>query len=157
MSETMINMISEDPVSAEAEVVIDEAEVKKPYEFRKLAAPDMFLMFKIIGKIGVDEFKVCFEDDGIKKLVAVMANAPENQEKSLLSVGVGVALEIANVIFNNLPKCESEIYQMLANTSNLKLAEVKQLDMATFTEMVIDFIQKEEFKDFIKVVSKLFK
>lgn len=151
MSETMI---PENLVSADVETVVEE---KKPYEFRKLAAPDMFLMFKIISKIGVNEFKACFEDDGIKKLVVSMASEPENQDKSLISVGVGVALEIANVIFGNLPKCETEIYHMLANTSNLKAAEVKQLDMATFTEMVIDFIQKEEFKDFIKVVSKLFK
>ena len=64
---------------------------------------------------------------------------------------------MADVIFKNLPKCEDDIIQMLSNTSNLTVAQVKKLSLAEFTEMVIDFIKKEEFKDFIKVVSKLFK
>jgi hypothetical protein len=34
--------------------------------------------------------------------------------------------------------------------------EVGKLDFPTFTEMVIDFVKKPEFRDFIKVVSKLF-
>jgi hypothetical protein len=46
---------------------------------------------------------------------------------------------------------------MLSNTSNLTVNQVKELDFATFAEMVIDFIKKEEFKDFFRVASKLFK
>ena len=65
--------------------------------------------------------------------------------------------EIADVILGNLPKCKDDIYQMLSQTSNLSVAQVKKLPLAQFTEMVIDFIKKEEFRDFIKVVSKLFK
>ena len=68
-----------------------------------------------------------------------------------------MGLEIANVILGNLPKCEKEIFQMLSQTSNLTEKQVRALDMVTFFEMVIDFIKKDEFRDFIKVVSKLFK
>ena len=145
---------------AETAIVPDEAEipatVEKPYKFRPLSSVDMFLMFKIIGKIGVNEFTVCFEKDGIQKLVASMTG---NDDKNNIAsvIGVSVVLEIANVIFGNLPKCEAEIYQMLSNTSNLSVDEVKKLDFAIFAEMIIDFIKKEEFRDFIKVVSKLFK
>ena len=39
----------------------------------------------------------------------------------------------------------------------MKIEEVKDLDLAVFTEMIIDFVQKDDFKDFFKVVSKLFK
>ena len=66
-------------------------------------------------------------------------------------------LEVADVIFKNLPKCESEICRMLSQTSDLTVAQVRRLPLAVFMEMIIDFIKKEEFKDFIKVVSKLFK
>ena len=128
---------------------------EKPYVFRKLSSVDVFPMFKIIGAIGINEFTACFEKDGIKNMIASFTG--ESKEDMSSIVGISVILEIANVIIGNLPKCENEIYQILSQTSNLSIAQVKNLDMAVFFEMVIDFIKKEEFKDFIKVVSKLFK
>ena len=131
--------------------------MEKPvYTFRKLNSTDVFLMFKIIGKIGINEFTGCFEKDAVKQMIASVTGG-ESKENATAIVGVSVILEMANVIIGNLPKCEAEIYQMLSNTSNLSVKQVKDLDFATFTEMVIDFIKKEEFKDFIKVVSRLFK
>ena len=127
----------------------------KPYTFRKLSAVDVFPMFKIIGAIGINEFTACFEKDGIKNMIASFTG--ESKEDMSSIVGISVILEIANVIIGNLPKCEHEIYQILSQTSNLSVKQVRELDMAVFFEMVIDFIKKEEFKDFIKVVSKLFK
>ena len=139
-----------------------EAEVitEKPYTFRMLGAPDIFLMAKIIKQIGIKEFKACFESDGINTLIKNASNEAKEQgkETNIVSVGVGVALELADVILGNLPKCEADIYQMLSQTSNLTVDEIKAPGNATmFLEMLIDFIKKEEFKDFIKVVSKLFK
>ena len=143
----------------------EAVEPVKPYTFRTLGGEDMFLMFKIIGKIGVKEFNACFENNGIKNLVASMmgeklAKAKEDEDKEETSFSVTyieVILEVADVIFKNIPKCENEVFQMLSQTSNLSIEQVKKLNLAQFTEMVIDFIKKEEFKDFIKVVSKLFK
>ena len=126
------------------------------YTFRKLNSTDTFLMFKIIGKIGISEFTECFERDAVKNALAAMMNNKAGDE-AVAAVGISVFLELANVIIGNLPKCEAEIYQMLSNTSNLSVDEVKALDLATFAGMVVDFIKKEEFKDFIKVVSRSFK
>ena len=122
--------------------------MEKVYTFRKLNGTDMFLMFKILGKIGVKEFAESFDGDFVKNI---------KQVKDYTAFGISITLEIASVLLANLPKCEAEIYEMLSNTSNLSVEQVKGLDFATFTEMVIDFIKKEEFRDFIKVVSKLFK
>ena len=138
----------------------EAAEPVKPYTFRTLGGGDVFLMFRIIGKIGVKEFNACFEHDGIKHLVAAMMGekmVKAEDEPSVSVTYISVVLEVADVIFKNLPKCEDEIFQMLSQTSNLSVAQVKKLNLAQFTEMVIDFIKKDEFKDFIKVVSKLFK
>ena len=131
----------------------------KPYTFRPLGGEDVFLMFKIIGKIGVKEFNACFENDGIKHLVAGMMGekALQDDEASVSVTYISVILEVADVLFSNIAKCENEVFQMLSQTSNLTVAQVKKLPLAQFTEMVIDFIKKEEFRDFIKVVSKLFK
>ena len=127
----------------------------KPYIFRKLSSVDVFPMFKIIGAIGINEFTACFEKDDVKNMIASVTGKSGDDAASI--VGISVILEIVNVIISNLPKCENEIYQILSQTSNLTVKQVKELDMAVFFEMVIDFIKKEEFKDFIKVVSKLFK
>ena len=157
--------MSEATIETMETVQPEAAEPVKPYTFRTLGGEDVFLMFRIIGKIGVKEFNACFEHDGIKHLVSAMmgeklANAKENEgeeETSYSVTYITVILEVADVIFRNLPKCETEVFQMLSQTSNLTVAQVKKLNLAQFTEMVIDFIKKEEFRDFIKVVSKLFK
>ena len=130
------------------------AEVVKPYTFRKLSAEDMFLMFRILGKIGIKEFKKCFEGDSLEALIGAFKK--DNGDNSLMAVGVAVGFDAIDIIFSNLPKCEKEVYQLLAQTSDLSEEEIKN-DMILFTEMVVDFVKKEEFPDFIKVVSKLFK
>ena len=145
-----------------SETTLEKVEIEaavKPYTFRMLGAPDIFLMAKIINQIGVREFKACFESDGINSMIRqMMAKEEKDDNSNIVSVGVGVAVEIASVILGNLPKCENDIYQMLSQTSNLTIDEIKAPGNAVmFIEMVVDFIKKEEFRDFIKVVSKLFK
>ena len=131
---------------------------EKAYTFRKLKSTDTFLMFKIIGKIGINEFTECFGKDAVKQLIDKFTGGKNSKDNSnsITMVGISVALEMTNVIIGNLSECEKEVYQLLSDTSNLNVEQVKELDFATFIEMVIDFIKKEEFKDFIKVVSKLF-
>lgn len=128
--------------------------VEKRYVFRPLDSRDLFLMFKIIGKIGINEFTACFDGQMMNKM---LAKAKDSESDDAINMaGLGVMLDIVGVICANLPKCETEIYQMLSNTSNLSVEEVKTMGMVEFTEMVIDFIKKDEFKDFIKVASRLF-
>ena len=139
----------------EMEVKNEEVNEMKPYTFKKLSSPDIFPMVKIIGLIGVNEFTACFEKDSLKKLMENVSGEDKGELSSI--VGISVILEIANVICGNLPKCEAYIYQLLSQTSNLTVEEVKALDMVTFLEMIVDFIKKDEFRDFIKVASKLLK
>ena len=130
----------------------------KTYKFRKLNSTDTFLMFKIIGKIGIDELTECFGKDNVTKMIRKFSGGKSTKDNGEITmIGISITLEIANIIMNNLPKCEDEVYQLLSNTSNLSVDEIKTLDFAVFAEMVIDFIKKEEFLDFIKVVSKSFK
>lgn len=130
----------------------------KPYTFRKLASDDMFLMFTIIKKIGLKELKTCIEGEELEKLIDVFQNTEESADKenALLAVGAGAVVNVIDVIIGNLPKCKEEIYQLLAQTSDLTVDQIRA-DALLFTEMVIDFFKKEEFPAFIKVVSKLFK
>lgn len=147
-----------EPIAAkgiETEIQESDITIKEPmYTFRKLNSTDTFLMFKILGKIGINEFGETFGKDSVKQMIS---NLSSDESADVTSVGVSVLLEVANVIISNIPKCEAEIYEMLSNTSNLTVEQVKELDFVTFIEMVIDFVKKDEFKDFILVVSKLFK
>lgn len=125
-------------------------EENKKYEFRKLMATDIFTMTKIISLIGVNRFANCFKNEEVQKL---MKDLKENADVELL-VGGGIFLEVAQVILEGLDKCEEYIFKLLSDTSNLSLEEVKTLDGVTFFEMIIDFIKKDEFMDFIKAASK---
>ena len=135
-----------------------EEVIEKPYKFRKLCAPDMFLMFTIISRIGINEFMACLEGDSLKKLVKAFTSNDDAVDDLYIMGAVAGSLEIANVILRNLHKCEKEIYKLLEQTSNLTVEEIKAEGNAVmFLEMVIDFLKKDEFPDFIKVVSKLSK
>lgn len=149
-----------EPVAAEGTgTVMQEGDIttaEKVYTFRKLEATDVFLMFKILGKIGINEFAECFGKESVQKMFSTLTG-DNGMTNFTQTMGIAVTLEVVNVVIGNLPKCEQEIFQMLSNTSNLSVDQVKKLGFPTFTAMVIDFVKKEEFKDFIKVVSVLFK
>lgn len=134
---------------------VEAVETVKPYTFRRLEAADVFPMATIIKKIGIREFKAFFEGDGLETIMASFKG--ERDGKGVEALGLSIALEIVDIIFGNLAKCEKDIYQLLAQTSDLEIEDVRGLDLAVFAEMIVDFVKKEEFKDFIKVVSKLFK
>lgn len=145
-----------------AEKAVDVVEIvnEKPYEFRALSSTDVFLMARILNKIGFKQLKACLTGDNISGLIQAATSGEDSsgQESALAAVGVGVALDVAGVILENLPKCEAEIYQLLSNVSGLKMETIMAPGNAVmFFEMVVDFFKKEEFLDFIKVASKLLK
>jgi hypothetical protein len=147
-----------EPTAAEGVgTVMQEGDItmEKAYTFRTLQATDVFLMFKILSKIGINEFAESFGKESVQKMLSAVTT--DGVGDFTRNVGIAVTLEIVNVIMRNLPQCEQEIYQMLASTSNLTVEQIRKLTFPAFTEMVIDFIKKDEFKDFIKVVSVLFK
>lgn len=127
-------------------------------EFKQLKSSDMFIMFKIINKIGLNEIKNQLEPKTIEKLVDGLKGKGKvkDNESLMYSVGLSVSIEMVNVIIGNLPKCEDEIYTLLSRVSGKSKKEISELDMVTFTEYIVEFIKKDEFKDFTKVALKLF-
>jgi hypothetical protein len=125
---------------------------EKAYTLRDLNAQDLFPLADIVSKIGIDEIAKAFGgNEGIMKLF------DGNKEDATATVGIAIVLDIANIILKNVGKCEKEIFKFLANVSDMELAKVKKLPMATFAQMIIDVIKKEEFKDFMTAVSGLLK
>ena len=136
---------------------IEAVEQEKPYTFRPLRAEDTFLMCKVIKAIGIKEFKACFENGGIQEMLSQhMGGEQEDGNSNIVKAGFAVFIDIADVIIGNLPKCENEIFQLLAATSDMPEKAIRKMGFADFFGMIIDFIKKEEFRDFIKVASRLF-
>jgi hypothetical protein len=128
----------------------------KAFELRQLTADDIFPMFQIISKIGVREFKSCFESEEVRKAIMDMASGAKDQA-NVSAVGLTVAVDIAGVIISNLYKCKDDIYQLLSQLSGMKTKEIANLPMPTFLEMIVAVVKKEEFKDFFQGVTKLLK
>lgn len=129
----------------------------KPYTFRKLNSTDLFPMIKLITKIGIDELTEVFEGDTIKGIVESVTKKEENVAGKEIIVGIGVALKLVNKIMEHIPLCENEIYTLLSRVSGMDIEQIKILDLDVFMEMLLDFVMKDEFKDFFRVASKYIK
>ena len=132
-------------------------EVNEPkYILSKPKAPDIFTMADIIGKIGVNKFASCLQNEEIQKLVKGISKkkSVSNEDISMIA-GIGVFTEIAQIILVGMPVCEDKVYKLLSDTSNLSLEEVKALDGVTFIEMIVDFFKTN--MDFIRAASKFVK
>ena len=138
--------------------------IDKTYELRNLEADDLFIMINIVNKIGIKEFKACFESDEVKTAVLNMAKKTDESEAAetdenadVVSIGVSVAFDIATILLANIGKCKNDIYALLANLSGMKAGDIAKIPAKTFTSMVVDLVKKEEFADFFQDAVKLFK
>lgn len=122
-------------------------------ELRKLNSDDIFPMCQIVKLIGIDEFKKCFSTPEVQKLIIEDGGTG----KAAGQVGISIMFDIAAIVIGNLPRCKVEIYNFLSSLTDATPEELGKLSIAEFTQLIIDLAQKEEFKDFIGVVSKLFK
>jgi len=120
------------------------------YTLRTLKSSDIFPCAKILNKIGIGQLKSVIEGDTVKALV-------NKGSKDIEAIGAAVMVDLAGLVLGNLPACETEIYTFLASVTGLKVAELRDCSMAEFAELVIALVKKDEFKDFIGVVSRLLK
>lgn len=131
---------------------------EKAYTLRGMTADDVFPMVKIISGIGMKEFKAAFETEDMKAAIASMTGGEAEGEKpNAAAIGITIAVNIADVIFSNLPKCKADIYKLLSGLSGMAVKDIAALPMPVFMDMVVDTIKKEEFRDFFGAAARLFK
>lgn len=118
---------------------------EKKWEFRELKAADLFPVASLISKLGVEKFAEMF----------VNMNADAADDKK--AAGLYFVVNCAQIVLEHLDDCEKDIYKLLASTSNLGVPEIKELGLAEFIEMIIDFFKNKGFADFFKQVSLLLK
>lgn len=147
------------------EQVPEPVQETKLYTLRTLCADDLFPMARIISKIGIDRFRDAFNQNDIKALIKSLNkqegadnsdNAPVSDDV-VTSVGMSVVLSMTQVVLSHISDCRTDIYTFLGGVSGMKPEAIATLPIEVFAEMVVDVIQKPEFENFIKVVSKLLK
>ena len=126
----------------------------KAYTLREMNADDLFVMVKIINKIGVKEVKNCFNAAEVKQ---AMANTEGTDDELAAAVGLHVMMEIATLVMEHLPECKTDIYMFLASLSGMKAEEIAALPMGDFFDMFMDVLKHPNFADFFQRVIGLFK
>ena len=114
---------------------------------RRLRADDLFTMIRILSKIGVEDLRAALPG---KTTIQRVREGNESAE----TVGVTVALTIADKLLSRLPDCKNEIYTLLADVSGKTPAEIAALDMGVFAEAVFDLMASEDFRDFFTRLMK---
>lgn len=130
---------------------------EKAFELRSLEADDMFPMFQIVSKIGIKEFKSCFESAAVQEAVSKIAVENKSDKGAVAAVGMMVAFDVVGILMTNISKAKEDIYFLLSNLSGMSRDEIAKLPPKTFMEMIVAVVKKEEFLDFFQGVSELLK
>ena len=130
----------------------------KAYTLRDLSADDLFVVLKIVNKIGVKEVKNCFSAAEMKNDIQTLANAAGDENSEFVAaVVLSVMMSVASLIIERLPECKTELYDFLASLSGMKAKEVAAMPMGEFFGMVMDVLKHPSFTDFFQRVVGLFK
>lgn len=134
------------------------------YVKRKLGIGDLMPVIRIIGKIGISDFKKCFAGDTLKNLIQKGAEEQENSadekkeenaDNLVEQVGFDVVLNIIDVLLLNVPKCEKELYSFLASMCGVSVEEFLTFPPSAFVDILQEIFTAEEAKDFFSHVSRL--
>lgn len=126
---------------------------EKVYEFRKLKATDLFLVLKLVKKIGLNALTEAYYN-GLDKVTEASKQKNSN-DTDYAEIGIAM-LGVAQIIVERIIDCENEIYNLLEATSNLTIDEIKDLDMQTFISMIADFVKQKEFTELFTQAVSLF-
>lgn len=115
------------------------------YTFRKLEAPDLFTMMRILTKIGLEDVKKCFSFAELKE---ALKEREGESAQAVEAVGMKIVFDVVALLIGKLPECEKEIYTFLASLTGKKEKEINELPIADFYNMILDVFKQEDFRDF---------
>lgn len=119
------------------------------FTLRTLVADDIFMMCKIISKIGLREIGKCFETPEAEKAI-------DDNTVSVKEVGISVGIDIAAVLVEHLPDCRDDLYKFLAGLCDKQPPNIASMLPGQFIRLIRSLGQNEGFADFIEAVSELF-
>lgn len=142
---------------------------------RELKGTDVFTMLNIIGQLEIeDEFKALFEanineevDNRIVDLkdhqkkkptkkeqeALALKKVEEEREQALRTADFGA--KILSKFIKNADSLRDEINPFLADLTGREVEAVENLGLVDYTNLIKDFFQKEELKDFFSSIATL--
>ncbi|EOS75665.1 MAG: hypothetical protein OSJ60_01990 [Lachnospiraceae bacterium] len=119
----------------------EEEVIERPYKLRRLKDSDLFLLLKILKKIGIKDYKEAF--------IQVVSG-----EKTLKQIGIMASFDIADILIGNLAKVVDETYEMWSDISGIPIEDMKEMEFGTLPLMIIDTFSEARNTSFFKVLSK---
>lgn len=110
---------------------------------RTLMYTDIMPMFNILSKVGFKDLK--------NKITPEMLKGDTNQ------IGFVIIMALSESVLENIQACEEDLINFMASVAQTDTETIRGMTMVEFTELFVAIMQKDDFKDFFKVVSKLFK
>lgn len=120
----------------------EEQVIERPYQLRRLMNKDLFPLLKILRKIGVGEFR-----DVLKNVAT--------EEKTMKDIGIDTVLQILNIIIENIPAAEEDIYDFWSDLSGCSVDEIREMEFGTLPLMIMDTFKGVRDYTFFKVLFKL--
>lgn len=126
-------------------------------ELRNLQATDIFLIVKILNKIGYEKIRKEINVDEIMSVREKLSTTDDEKKKTSLiaEYGVNVVMSVLGILLENLPLIEQDLYNFVGSVAGIKAKDVAKMDINKFLDLLIEIVNKEEFKDFFKRASKL--
>lgn len=127
------------------------------FTIRKPKATDIFVVGKIIKKIGLKNIAKCFEDEELAELRKSFNSDNDNNQDELVSkAGMLVVLSIGDLVLEKLEDVQDDVFKFMSNLTGLKVKEVEDLSPSDFYKAFMTIVKEPDFLDFIKVVLKSF-
>lgn len=109
---------------------------------------DVFLVVKILKKIGITKIKEVLTADKITELMS------KDTDESSKILGFNLIMELLGIIFENLELVEDDVYKLFSGLTGKDIEEVKVLPFDSVVSIVKEVIEKEGTGDFFQLVSK---
>lgn len=143
MGDQKMETVDASPVSEEenTEEQMEEAVIERPYTLRRLKDSDLFMLLKILKKIGIGDCKEAF--------IQVASG-----EKTLKQIGIMASFDIADILIGNLAKVENETYEMWSDISGIPVDEMREMEFGTLPLMIMDTFSEARNTSFFRVLSR---
>lgn len=131
------------------------------FTIRKPKATDIFVVGKILKKIGLKNIAKCFEDEELNDLRKSFnsdnnQDGSNNQDELVSKAGMLVVLSIGDLVLEKLEDVQDDVFKFMSNLTGLKVKEVEDLSPSDFYKAFMTIVKEPDFLDFIKVVLKSF-
>lgn len=131
--------------------------MEKSYTLRNTNAKDLFLLMRIVNKIGINEVKKVFSSADLKRALSEAMKEGNVTDEAAFALGMQAIFDIACVVVEHIPDCESEIYTLLSNLSGKTVEEIAATDAPVFVAMIMDVFKEPWFADFFSHLFGSFK